>query len=244
MKCPNCFKENSERFNFCKNCGTRLHRVLGSNPFYITLKVVTLFFIVFGTNLIFKFFSTELPSSVSIFIAVTFISTVIFLLFLNVKSLIGLLIFKDLHVRSLIISSLTFCLLGVLVHLFSETLFDFLNNTSFRINFKLNYLDSPSLSVVDIIVYVIFMPFIEEIIFRGLIFNEVKRMSSEKNTIIITAMLFSLSHVSLISNLWLFPLGISLGYCRTKYNSLMYCIFGHSIYNFTILIINNLAIKI
>ncbi|MBK6986473.1 MAG: CPBP family intramembrane metalloprotease [Bacteroidetes bacterium] len=73
-------------------------------------------------------------------------------------------------------------------------------------------------------------------------FNELQKITSVSATIIITTVLFTILHFSLISFLWIFPIGMLFGYLRAKNNSLLYGIIGHFIYNSSIVLIEYFGI--
>jgi membrane protease YdiL (CAAX protease family) len=69
------------------------------------------------------------------------------------------------------------------------------------------------------------------------VFNELSKITGIKSTIIISAILFTMLHLSLLSIFWIFPIGLIFGYFRAKYNTLWYGIIGHLIYNSCIVLI-------
>jgi membrane protease YdiL (CAAX protease family) len=76
----------------------------------------------------------------------------------------------------------------------------------------------------------------EEVAFRGFMFNNLSQITSAKSTIYITAFVFGIIHLALISMLWLVPIGIIFAWLRSKYNTLWYGMIGHFTYNFCITI--------
>jgi membrane protease YdiL (CAAX protease family) len=79
----------------------------------------------------------------------------------------------------------------------------------------------------------------EEIFYRGLIYDKLKFVYSNKNVVIISSFLFFLSHLiygNIISIIYIFPLGLFLGILRTKFNNLVYPIACHFFYNFIVFI--------
>jgi membrane protease YdiL (CAAX protease family) len=93
--------------------------------------------------------------------------------------------------------------------------------------------------LIGFIFYATLPAIVEEIFFRGFIFDKLKLIYSVKNSIIISSILFYLMHLvygTFLSFLYILPLGIFLGYLKTKYHNLLYPIAAHLIYNFTIFI--------
>jgi membrane protease YdiL (CAAX protease family) len=98
------------------------------------------------------------------------------------------------------------------------------------------YLENPLLW--SIIFVAILPPIFEELAFRGYLFDQLKKITSEKITIIATAILFALVHFSFLSLLWIFPFGLFLGYLRKKYNTLWLCMIVHFIHNFIVILLD------
>lgn len=110
-------------------------------------------------------------------------------------------------------------------------------------NLKLPELNGIYLSKYRIFLGLIFFSILpalfEEIFYRGLIYDKLKLIYSDKNVVIISSLLFYFSHLiygSIISILYIIPLGLLLGFLRTKYNNLVYPIVCHFFYNFIVFI--------
>lgn len=69
-------------------------------------------------------------------------------------------------------------------------------------------------------------PILEEIMFRGLIYDYLKE-EDKKQSMILTTVLFALSHTGIINILYAFVLGIILIYLKEHYKSLKAPIFFH-----------------
>jgi membrane protease YdiL (CAAX protease family) len=78
----------------------------------------------------------------------------------------------------------------------------------------------------------------EEVAFRGFLYSNLEKVTTPNSAIYITAFVFGIIHLSIISMLWLVPLGLIFAYMRMKYNTLWYGIIGHFTYNFVITIID------
>ncbi|MBL7895686.1 MAG: CPBP family intramembrane metalloprotease [Bacteroidia bacterium] len=114
----------------------------------------------------------------------------------------------------------------------NESVFNNSNSTYIE-----HYKDSPLPLLFSIISVGVFPAIFEEIAFRGILFNELKNIVSNNSTIIISTVLFTILHFSLISFLWIFPIGLLFGYLRSKYDNLIYGIIGHFVYNSSIVMI-------
>ena len=78
----------------------------------------------------------------------------------------------------------------------------------------------------------------EEIAFRGVIYNRCSSFLDERLVVVVTAFLFAIMHLSLISLVWLIPFGFFIGSLRRKYKTLWYGIIFHFIFNLTACIID------
>lgn len=81
----------------------------------------------------------------------------------------------------------------------------------------------------------------EEVAFRGFLYSNLERVTSAQSAIYITAFIFGIIHLAVISMLWLVPGGLIFAFMRMKYNTLWYGIAGHFTYNFVITLIDFLA---
>lgn len=79
-------------------------------------------------------------------------------------------------------------------------------------------------------------PIIEELIFRGLILQGLRRNYNAVTAVLVSALMFSLFHL----NPWQMPatfvLGVLLGWLMIRTNSILLAILGHSLNNFMVLI--------
>ncbi|MDB5191231.1 MAG: family intrarane metalloprotease [Segetibacter sp.] len=78
----------------------------------------------------------------------------------------------------------------------------------------------------------------EEITFRGVMYNLTASFLDERLAVIVTAFLFAIMHLSLISLIWLLPFGIFIGHLRRKYNTIWYGVVFHFMFNFTAVFID------
>lgn len=81
-------------------------------------------------------------------------------------------------------------------------------------------------------------PVFEELAFRGFLFNHLQRVTSVQGTILATAFLFALIHLSYLSIIWIFPFGVVLGYLRHKYKTLWLGMIVHFIHNGVVLVMD------
>lgn len=76
----------------------------------------------------------------------------------------------------------------------------------------------------------------EEVAFRGFLFTSLARIAKGGNAVYISAFLFGIMHLSIISLLWLVPIGIAFAELRRRYNTLWYGMAGHFTYNLCIVL--------
>jgi membrane protease YdiL (CAAX protease family) len=71
----------------------------------------------------------------------------------------------------------------------------------------------------------------EELAFRGVIYNYLKKILDERLVVIVTGFMFAIVHLSLISLFWLVPFGIFAGAMRKRFGTILYGIIFHFIFN-------------
>ena len=77
-------------------------------------------------------------------------------------------------------------------------------------------------------------PITEELLFRGLIFNRFRDISTEKHAMLSCALLFGCMHMaSVIQAIYACIIGYILAYVYTKYGKILVPIFLHSVFNLT-----------
>ena len=84
-------------------------------------------------------------------------------------------------------------------------------------------------------------PFIEEVLFRGLILRGFLARYSTKKAIILSSLLFAVFHLNIYQFLPTFILGIFLSWIFIKLHSLWPCIFFHAFYNSIIVVMSTLV---
>ena len=88
-------------------------------------------------------------------------------------------------------------------------------------------------SLVSIILMVCVQPaLIEELAFRGIVYKALDNALKPRETIIISAFLFAMLHLSLISMMHLMLLGLFFGYIRYKTKSIWPSVLAHFLHNF------------
>lgn len=72
---------------------------------------------------------------------------------------------------------------------------------------------------------------IEELAFRGILYNYLNKFLNESVVVIVTGFAFGMMHLSFISLFWLVPFGILVGNMRKRYGTLWYGIIFHFVFN-------------
>lgn len=85
---------------------------------------------------------------------------------------------------------------------------------------------------VQILATVIAAPIIEELIFRGLIYKRIKRVSNTGIAIILSALFFGIFHWNVVQGIYAFIVGAILAYIYEKYKSIIAPILFHMTANF------------
>jgi membrane protease YdiL (CAAX protease family) len=94
--------------------------------------------------------------------------------------------------------------------------------------------------ILNILTVVLIAPVVEEVLFRGMIFNELLQNISLVSSIIIQALLFGLYHMNIIQGLYAFVMALFLGILYYRFKSLWVPIIFHSAFNAVGIINSNL----
>jgi len=237
MKCSNCDYINSEKANFCGKCGKKVKNAIVTSDYNKHVKKISFFFFTLVAYIVFlnlvelgnNYFQTLILDSIFAIIVLVFY-------FVDSKEVNKLFQFKKLK-DSLILKILIFTpILAILVSSFVGYVNQNMFNVS-DVSYYEFFIDSPSPLLLSIVSIGLFPAIFEEIAFRGILFNELTKITRLKSSIIISAILFTILHFSLISILWIFPLGLLFGYFRARYRTIWYGIIGHFVYNSSIVLI-------
>lgn len=143
--------------------------------------------------------------------------------------------YTSLNISKISINSiLTACLMGVLLNIFILTLFK-IKLTIWGISDSyIAYAESMKASnfITKALVVFIIVPIFEELFFRGLILEELKRLTKSIHTSnLIQAILFGLIHALFFRKLLTFFLGLVIGYIYIKTKSIIIPIIIHMVNN-------------
>jgi len=234
--CIHCKYENHNLATFCSHCGHKMAVAKESNYDVVVKKISLFFFTLLAYIGILKFAGYE-HNYKSILLTDSIFAIIVLVFFIiNSKTTTRLLHFKKFSYRImlyiLILAPLAALAINYLAHFLNQNIFD----KSAEIYYN-QFKDSPAPLLLSIVSIGLFPAIFEEIAFRGILFNESLKIMGLKPTIFVTSILFTILHLSIISIVWIFPIGILLGYFRAKYNNLWYGIIIHFTYNSSIVLL-------
>lgn len=97
---------------------------------------------------------------------------------------------------------------------------------------------------LQIVTLIILGPFMEELLFRGLIYNRLKKVNDTSIAAYVSAIIFGVYHLNLVQGIYTFIIGILLVFVYEKYNSLWAPYMLHMAANAMAVIINYLPISV
>jgi membrane protease YdiL (CAAX protease family) len=237
VECSKCQYQNPTNATFCGKCGNKLGISLAKSDYNRNVKNISVFFFILLTYIaIIHFINFDANYIRTLLVDLIFATIIMIFYFINAKNLSNLLKFnrpkRKLLIIIVIIAPLFAMLVSFIADLLNQNIFD-----ENQITYYEQFINSPAPIVLSILSIGIIPAIFEEIAFRGIVFNELIGIAGLKSTIIISAILFTVLHLSLLSIFWIFPIGLILGYFRAKYRTLWYGIIGHLIYNSSIVLI-------
>jgi len=237
MECNKCNVTSNNKANFCGTCGTKLKLTYSIRNYKKQINKISItFFTLVIYNIFINLIETNSYYIVTLWIDLGFIILVSLFYFIDFKETNKLFQFKKLNSTILLIVCIVLPMLACCVYYFTE----FLNEHFFQLiqmSYYEHFIYSPAPLLLSIVSIALMPAIFEEIAFRGVIFNQLTSLTSLKSSILISAILFTILHFSLISLLWIFPLGLLFGYFRARYRTLWFGILGHFIYNSSVILI-------
>ena len=121
------------------------------------------------------------------------------------------------------------------------------NITLFHLNNLIPFTNTFEISSVPIIVQIICSgicgPILEELVFRGIVYNKLKEFNKPMRAIILTSVIFSLFHTNIINAIYAFGVSFIFIYLYEKYKTLKAPVIMHIGLNITIILMLNLITK-
>lgn len=201
------------------------------------VKNISIFFFALLAYIAVLHFAHFVESYVGLFVVDSIFALIVIVFFLiNFKANIRLLRFGNLKPKIILSILLIMPVFALLVNVFADFLNQQVLNQTDVIYYN-QFSNSPAPWLFSIISISVFPAIFEEMAFRGILFDQSYRIAGLKPTIFITAILFTILHLSLISVLWLFPLGLMFGYLRARHRTILYGVIAHFTYNTSVLVI-------
>lgn len=96
--------------------------------------------------------------------------------------------------------------------------------------------------VMSLLTVGIIGPIFEEILFRGLIFGELRKITKVRTALFIQAVLFGVYHLNIIQSSYAFVIGILLGFVYYRSNSIVAPVLVHATINSSTVILSQLSL--
>jgi len=242
MLCSKCQSQNPAKATYCGRCGNKIAGPIASIDYNKKVKKISVFFFVLlGYVAAIHFIEVGGNYLQILLIDSVFAAIILIFYFIDSKSLNKLFGFSGLK-RSLLVKIITIApLFAILVSFIADLMNQSIFDTN-QVTYYQQFIDSPAPISLSILSIGLFPAIFEEIAFRGIVFNELTQITRMKSAIIISAILFTMLHLSLLSIFWIFPIGLLFGYFRAKYRTLWYGIIGHLVYNSSIVFLEIMAI--
>lgn len=92
--------------------------------------------------------------------------------------------------------------------------------------------------IIGLLIYGIISPFAEEVVFRGLIYQRMKRFFPVTVSIILSGVLFGFYHGNIVQALYGTILGIAITFCYERFNHFFVPVLFHSLANITVFLLS------
>lgn len=237
--CKNCNYIFETEVKFCSQCGQSVVKNVSTNKLKKVSTIIGFYIAMLVYMLLVYYIDITFPNNLEaeIITVIGFACIVIGFASFDLQPVLQLYNYKDLKLKHLAFAIVTPILTSTFVYFFIGFINSFVADGA-SVNYfqEYLYLDYPLLWAT---LFIALMPaVIEELAFRGVLFNALKEVTSTRLTIIATAFLFAVIHFSIFSFLWIFPFGLLLGFLRNRYNTLWLGMIIHFIHNFIILMID------
>ena len=118
------------------------------------------------------------------------------------------------------------------------------NITLFHLNNLIPFTNNFEISSIPIVVQIICSgicgPILEELVFRGIVYNKLKEFNKPMSDIILTSIIFGLFHTDIVNAIYAFGVSFILIYLYERYKTLKAPIVMHIALNITIILMLNL----
>lgn len=236
--CPNCQSIRYHEERFCGDCGAHLQsglrpsRLIPTKGLWIPWIALAIeFFSLFLILLMPKLFQMPLLSISNALLVVA----ILFLLYNDLKDLFK---FDKPTIKicfSWSLIGLGFGCIGYIWELYERSLHGGASGEAMMV--------SSLGGVVPALLFVAVFPAIfEEILFRGVMMTRFEKMFNKDISLAMVSMIFAIIHQNIHSLLWLFCMGLFLGFLRNKSGSIFPGIFAHFFLNGSLILLNHYLI--
>ena len=171
------------------------------------------------------------------------ISPVIFVLcgYYSLFIVIFLLLKNNLNLKNPFVKKKSFCIdmigvmpLAFIISFFSKLILPDFEEQSKVIELKENFDKNLYKNIISI---VIISPILEEIVFRKLFYRSLKKITTIGIAASVSSLIFGIIHFNVLSLIMLIFMSIFFTFIYEKYNSVIYPIIAHSLFNAIMLIL-------
>ncbi len=240
ITCPDCGTVNKAEARYCKNCGAFL-KAMAHRKEMSTINKIIVFYVVTIVFLgISYFIYTAFPNNLAVDLGleIVFVLTVVGFTWTELQNILPLYKVPKVSLEAILLTIIVPIITGFTVYFgmdwVNEQLFTESEMHSYLWEYA--YLDNPLLWAILFVA--ISAPVFEELAFRGYLYHQLQKVTSENLTIVATAALFALVHFSFLSIIWIFPFGLFLGYLRKRYKTLWLPMIVHFIHNFIVVMLD------
>lgn len=132
-------------------------------------------------------------------------------------------------------NAIIFILLGMSISLVYNLLINFIDNSYYSINQTPLYIQIISSGIIG--------PGLEELLFRGIVYNKLNKFNKVNTAMILSTLIFSIFHFSLVTSIYTLFIGYILVYVYEKYKNLKYSMIIHMSANITSIVFMKLILK-
>lgn len=237
--CKNCNYIFETEVKFCSQCGQAVVKNVSSTKLKKVATIIGFYVAMLVYMLLVYYVETTFPNNLEaeIIVVIGFACIVLGFASFDLKPVLQLYNNKAIKFKHIVFAVIAPVVTSFVVYFFIR----FINSLvaeGASVNYfqEYLYLDYPLFWATF---FIALMPaVIEELAFRGVLFNALKEVTTTRLTIIATAFLFAVIHFSIFSFLWIFPFGLLLGFLRSRYYTLWLGMIIHFIHNFIILMID------
>lgn len=237
--CQECSQPVRDDHNYCAHCGAHLPAQEATVNIFnnFSLRQVFLFYFVYLFICLLVRYTHWFDSYDQMFwIEIAIAGFTTWFAWQNRKQLLPVLRFNNFNWRILIvvlaIAVVASCIVNMGMRQVNVSFFG--ADVSYYNAYRLYFFPVATMIYSIAIIPAIF----EEVAFRGVVYNYCASFLDDKLVVAVTAFLFGVMHLSLLSLVWLVPFGFFIGHLRRKFNTLWYGILFHFAFNFTAVVID------